>query len=146
MTSIQAFDHQVSQLLENRQPEGIELLYQRYGPALYGIIRRQVEAADQAQEILNEAFVLLWKYASLLDLGASPLFSQLYLLVQEQIKLTAGAEVASSEPELGQQVLDLVILGKCHPSDLQSILPFSQQEIECSLSCGLQKLHHRLSV
>jgi DNA-directed RNA polymerase specialized sigma24 family protein len=146
MTTIQQFDHQISQLLENRRIEGVELLYQRYGPALYGIIRRQVDSVDQAQGILNEAFVLLWKYANLLDLEASPLFSQLYLLVQEQIKQKAGAGRAASQPDLGQQVLDLVILGKCHPTDLQSILPLSSREIEASLNSGLQKLYQQLSV
>ncbi len=146
MTSIQQFDRQINQLLEKRRLEGIELLYQRYGPALYGIVRRQVDSVDQAQRILHEAFVLLWKYANLLDLEASPLFSQLYLLVQEQIKQTAGAGATASEPDLGQQVLDLVILGKCRPTDLQSILPLSSREIEASLNFGLQKLYQQLSV
>lgn len=146
MTAIQQFDRQTSQLLEKRRIEGIELLYQQYGPALYGIIRRQVDSVDQAQGILNEAFVLLWKYANLLDLEASPLFSQLYLLVQEQIKQKGGPDAAASEPDLGQQVLDLVIMGKCHPTDLQSVLSLSSREIEASLNYGLQKLHQQLSV
>lgn len=144
MTYIQQFDREVRQSLEKRDARGIERLYQQYGPALYGIIRRQVDSVSEAQDILNDAFLMLWKYANFLDLEGSPLFSQLYLLVQEQIKLSSGALEAPTD--LGQKVLDLVILGKCHPADLQSILPLSPREIENNLQRGLRRLHDQLSV
>ena len=144
MTSIQQFDREVRQSLENRDTRGIERLYQQYGPALYGVICRQVNSVAEAQEILNDAFLMLWKYANFLDLEGSPLFSQLYLLVQEQIKLSTGKSALPSD--LGQEVLDLVILGKCHPAELQSILPLSPREIENNLHRGLRRLHDQLSV
>jgi len=49
------------QLLVNRDKRGIEILYDNYSSALYGVINRIVQNDEVAEDVLQEAFLKIWK-------------------------------------------------------------------------------------
>jgi RNA polymerase sigma-70 factor (ECF subfamily) len=48
-------------LLRNNSREGFEYLYDHYSPALYGIILKIVKDEDRATDVLQDAFLKIWK-------------------------------------------------------------------------------------
>ncbi|RZK39519.1 MAG: sigma-70 family RNA polymerase sigma factor [Pedobacter sp.] len=53
----------------------IEELYRRYSPALYGIIKRVVKFDEIAEDVLQEAFVKIWKSINLYNPQKGTLFT-----------------------------------------------------------------------
>jgi RNA polymerase sigma factor (sigma-70 family) len=54
---------------------GIECMYDQYADALYGIVLRIVTDEQIAQDVLQEAFVKIWKRANLYDSTKGTLFT-----------------------------------------------------------------------
>ena len=50
----------IIQLLEQRNQKGLSLLYDRYGPTLFGIIVRITGNKGLAEEILQQTFLSIW--------------------------------------------------------------------------------------
>lgn len=57
----QAIDQIIIDLLRRNDRVGISMLYDHYSPALYGVILRIVKSPELAEEVLQEAFVKIWK-------------------------------------------------------------------------------------
>jgi len=53
--------HDLVNLLRKKNREGFALLYDNYGPSLYGIICKIVRDETVAEDILQESFVKVWK-------------------------------------------------------------------------------------
>ena len=64
----------ISLLNENSQ-EGISVLYDNYSSALYGVIAKIVRSEEIAQDILQDAFVKIWKNFSKYDSSKGRLFT-----------------------------------------------------------------------
>ncbi|WP_221393987.1 RNA polymerase sigma factor [Dyadobacter sp. NIV53] len=47
--------------LKGNNREAFELLYDRYSPALYGIIMKIVKDEDKAADVMQDAFLKIWK-------------------------------------------------------------------------------------
>ncbi len=52
------------ELVKQHDKKAIERLYDMFGPSLYGIILKIVKKEEKAQDILQDAFVKIWKNAS----------------------------------------------------------------------------------
>ncbi len=48
-------------LLKAKDQKGYELLYERYGATLYGVILKIVGAEENANDVLQEVFLKIWK-------------------------------------------------------------------------------------
>ena len=46
--------------LQSRQADALSLLYDRYAPILFGVIRRLVKDEELAQQVLLESFAQIW--------------------------------------------------------------------------------------
>jgi len=74
-TSQHAKDQIIIGLLRDNNREGISMLYDHYSPALYGIILRIVKTHELAEEVLQEAFVKIWKNFESFDENKGKLFT-----------------------------------------------------------------------
>ncbi len=62
-------------LLQSRDKSAFEYLYDNYSAALFGIIFKMLENRELAEDVLQEAFVKIWKNFSNYDSGKGRLFT-----------------------------------------------------------------------
>jgi RNA polymerase sigma factor (sigma-70 family) len=58
---IRISEEELIRLLTERSERGLEILYDNYSAALYGVIFRLVQQDDVAEDILQETFIRIWK-------------------------------------------------------------------------------------
>ncbi len=62
VTSDKNIDNQkLVSLLKAKDQKGFELLYERYAPTLYGVILKIVTKEENANDILQEVFLKIWR-------------------------------------------------------------------------------------
>lgn len=54
-------EHELVALLRNKDEEAFGYLYEHYSAALYGVIKQIVEDAELSNDVLQEAFVNIWR-------------------------------------------------------------------------------------
>ncbi len=62
----------------------MDLLYDHYGDTLYGVVLRIVHDEAQAQDIIQDAFVKIWKQSKSYDASKGKLFTWLMRIVRNQ--------------------------------------------------------------
>ena len=66
---------EIIRLLQNGDKKGISLAYQHYGQALLGVIYKVVPSQEIAEEVLQDTFVKIWKYAKQYDSSKGRLYT-----------------------------------------------------------------------
>lgn len=66
---------QIISLLQQGDKQGISLAYQNYGQALLGIIYKIIPTPELAEEVLQDTFVKIWKYAKQYDSSKGRLYT-----------------------------------------------------------------------
>jgi RNA polymerase sigma-70 factor (ECF subfamily) len=61
--------------LQNGNENAFALLYDKYSPALYGIVQKIIRDDDIAQDILQDCFVTIWKKAKSFDATKGSFFT-----------------------------------------------------------------------
>ena len=67
----------IVQLLKQKDKKAISIIYDRYAPALFGIAVKIVESEVLAEDVLQDAFVKIWKNAASFDEKKGTLFTWL---------------------------------------------------------------------
>jgi len=62
-------------LLQQHDRKGFEYLYDRYSAALYGVVLRIVRSEELAEDVVQEAFVKIWKNIAMYDRSKGTLFT-----------------------------------------------------------------------
>ena len=62
-------------MLSEQNTEGIEILYDNYSSALYGVIFRIVQSEDIAENVLQETFLKIWNNIARYDESKGRLFT-----------------------------------------------------------------------
>jgi RNA polymerase sigma-70 factor, ECF subfamily len=62
-------------LLKRKDKHGFELLYDNYSGVLYGIILKIVHSEELAEDVLQDAFVKIWKNIDAYDASKGTLFT-----------------------------------------------------------------------
>lgn len=75
-------------LLRQRDKEAIELLYDNYSAALYGIILKIIPSQAIAQEVLQDVFVKVWNNSDKYDADKGRLFTWLAQITRNAAKDT----------------------------------------------------------
>lgn len=75
---ISAIEKEIVYLLERGDKKAITLLYENYADSLYGVIQKIISDEDTAQDVLQETFVKIWRYAKKYDASKAKLFTWLY--------------------------------------------------------------------
>lgn len=61
--------------LTNRDTKGLEILYDNYSAAMYGVIHRIIQNDEIAEDLLQEAFLKIWNNFMQYDAGKGRLFT-----------------------------------------------------------------------
>ena len=75
---ISPIEKQIVSLLEQSDKKAMTLLYDNYGDALYGVIKKIITDDDTAQDVLQETFIKIWRYSGKYDATKAKLFTWLY--------------------------------------------------------------------
>ncbi|MEL6923453.1 MAG: sigma-70 family RNA polymerase sigma factor [Bacteroidota bacterium] len=70
-------EKRIIQLLHRKDKRAIAIIYDQYAPSLYGVIVRIVRSEELAEDVLQEAFIKIWKSAERYDAGKARLFTWL---------------------------------------------------------------------
>ncbi len=68
-------EDQLVALLRQRDRDGFSYLYQHYSAALYGVVRNVIADEETAQDVLQEAFVKIWKGLERYDASKGRLYT-----------------------------------------------------------------------
>ena len=127
---ISPIEKQIISLLQNSDKKAISLLYENYADALLGVIKKVIFDDDTAQDVLQETFVKIWRYAKKYDSSKAKLFTWLYRIAyntaidkirslkkktEKEVQMETSAVYKVSSGELNQDVLDI----KKHLSSLE---------------------------
>jgi RNA polymerase sigma-70 factor, ECF subfamily len=67
----------IEAMLLRRDPGGFSQLYDRYAGALLGVLRRTIQDEAEAEDLLQEVFVKVWRNIESYDAGKGSLFTWL---------------------------------------------------------------------
>ncbi|MEL7021235.1 MAG: sigma-70 family RNA polymerase sigma factor, partial [Bacteroidota bacterium] len=70
-------DDQIIQFLHQNDQQAIGMIYDKYGAALYGVVTKIVKSDTIAEDVMQDAFVKIWKNASTYDRTKGKLFTWL---------------------------------------------------------------------
>ncbi|MEL6865472.1 MAG: sigma-70 family RNA polymerase sigma factor [Bacteroidota bacterium] len=70
-------EQHIIHLLKTQDKRGVSILYDRYIDALYGVALRIVRSEDVAEDVVQDAFVKVWKHAMNYDASKGSLFTWL---------------------------------------------------------------------
>jgi RNA polymerase sigma factor (sigma-70 family) len=68
-------EEELVRLLTQQDRKAIEILYDNYSTALYGVIHRIVQSDEIAEDLLQETFVKIWKSFSMYNASKGRLFT-----------------------------------------------------------------------
>lgn len=74
-TIMKASPEDLGRLIQTQQKEAIEQLYDQYADVLYGITVKIVRSEELAQDVLQEAFVKIWKNGASYDPSKGTVFT-----------------------------------------------------------------------
>jgi len=72
---INTVENEVVFLLSNKDPKGIELLYDKYSSTLHGYIYRILKSEEVSEEVLQEVILRIWDNFSSYDSSKGKLFT-----------------------------------------------------------------------
>ncbi|SFZ93834.1 RNA polymerase sigma-70 factor, ECF subfamily [Flaviramulus basaltis] len=97
---ISSIEKEIVSLLQKGDKKAISLLYENYADSLYGVIKKIITDDDTAQDVLQESFVKIWRYAKKYDSSKAKLFTWLYRIAYN----TAIDKVRSLKNKTGKEV------------------------------------------
>ncbi|MGC6430153.1 MAG: RNA polymerase sigma factor [Jejuia sp.] len=119
---ISGIEKEIVQLLRKSDKKAITLLYENYADALYGVIRKVITDEETAQDVLQETFIKVWRYAKKYDASKAKLFTWLYRIAyntaidktrslkkknEKEVQIETSAVYKVTTNSLNQDVLDI---------------------------------------
>lgn len=77
-------DMEVMQRVADYDSKALEILYNRYAPILYTLIKKIASDASFAEEILTEVFVIIWRKVNLFDIYSGNVYTWLITLARNK--------------------------------------------------------------
>ncbi|MGA1227157.1 MAG: RNA polymerase sigma factor [Tamlana sp.] len=164
---ISPIEKEIVSLLEKGDKKAINLLYENYADALFGVIKKIISDDDIAQDVLQESFVKIWRYAKKYDASKAKLFTWLYRIAYNtaidkvrSLKNKSGKEVQIetssvykiTSNELNQDVMDIKKHLKSLDEKYQIVIHalffegMTQQEASDELDIPLGTIKSRLKI
>lgn len=75
-------EHTIIPLLREKDKQSIELIMEYYGDTLYGIALKMMNDAAQAEDVIQDSFIKIWKNADRYDSKKSRLFTWMLNIVR----------------------------------------------------------------
>lgn len=70
-------DEQIIELLHQRDQSAVGMIYDKYGAALFGVVSKIVKSNTIAEDVMQDAFVKIWKNSNSYDNSKGKLFTWL---------------------------------------------------------------------
>lgn len=70
-------ESQIVEMLHQNDKRVIAIIYDNYAPSLYGVVLRIVQSEEIAQDVMQDAFVKIWKKGTTYDSTKGTLFTWL---------------------------------------------------------------------
>jgi len=83
-TTIPSSDYELMQRVADSDPKALEILYNRYSPLLYPLIKKIVDDELLAQELLAEIFLILWRKVNHFDFQTRNVYAWLVNLTRNK--------------------------------------------------------------
>jgi RNA polymerase sigma-70 factor (ECF subfamily) len=129
---IQIAEESLIAMLSERNTEGMEILYDNYSSALYGVIHRIIQDDAIAEDVLQETFLKIWNNFGQYDPGKGRLFTWMVNIARNM----AIDKVRSKEFSQKQ---------KNHPlSDSVSVVDFNSQAAYNPDTIGIKEMVRQL--
>lgn len=90
--------------LSRRDQQAFHWLYDQYGPALYGVIRKIVHDEEQARDLLQDSFIKIWNNLDSYDPSKGRLFTWLLNVARNTAIDSLRSAKASSRPNLSNAI------------------------------------------
>ncbi len=81
-TSDQAFENEIAALMRSGNERFVDLLYDRYANAMFGLALQIVGDESLAQDVVQDSFVKIWRNAASFDPDKSKVFTWIYRIVR----------------------------------------------------------------
>lgn len=77
-------DIELMERIQQFDSKSLELLYDRYSPILFSLIKRIVKNNDMTEEVLSDVFVLIWKKIDWFDFTTKDAYAWIILLARNK--------------------------------------------------------------
>ncbi|HKJ80781.1 MAG TPA: sigma factor, partial [Ignavibacteriaceae bacterium] len=78
-------DIEIMKRVSSYDSKALEILYNRYSPLLYTLIKKTVKEKELAEEILTEVFVIVWRKIQLFDVYKGNVYTWLVTLARNKV-------------------------------------------------------------
>lgn len=164
---ISAIEKEIVNLLQNGNKKAMNLLYENYADSLYGVIQKVISDEDTAQDVLQETFIKIWRYAKKYDSSKAKLFTWLYRIAYntaidkirsqknksgKEVQIETSSVYKITSNELNQDVLDIKKHLKSLDEKYQIVINalffegMTQQEASDELEIPLGTIKSRLKI
>jgi RNA polymerase sigma-70 factor (ECF subfamily) len=119
---ISPIENEIVSLLKHSDKKAINLLYEHYADAIYGVVLKVISDEEIAQDVLQESFVKIWKNSKKYDPSKAKLFTWLYRIAyntaidkvrslkkknNKEVQIETSTVYRITSNELNQDVLDI---------------------------------------
>jgi len=70
-------EHQIVEMLHQNNRKVISIIYDKYAPALYGVVLRIVRSEEIAEDVMQDSFLKIWKNGKQYNSSKGTLFTWL---------------------------------------------------------------------
>ncbi|MGA7837020.1 MAG: sigma-70 family RNA polymerase sigma factor [Ignavibacteriaceae bacterium] len=105
-------DIEIMKRVSSYDSKALEILYNRYSPLLYTLIKKTVKEKELAEEILTEVFVIVWRKIQLFDVYKGNVYTWLVTLARNKVVDTLRMSRVSNLPEYNDEYEDEFIIPK----------------------------------
>ena len=119
---VTTIEKEIVGLLNKGDKGAMTLLYEYYADSLYGVVKKVIDDDEVAQDVLQESFVKIWRFAKKYDASKAKLFTWLYRITyntaidkvrslknktEKEVQIETSSVYRITSNELNQDVLDL---------------------------------------
>ncbi|UOB18134.1 RNA polymerase sigma factor [Abyssalbus ytuae] len=98
-------------LLSEKNEKGMDLLYDYYGDALYGIALKTVQDEDLAKDVLQESLIKIWNKIDSYDKEKSKFFTWIFRITRNTAIDKIRSVKTKSDKEIQIEVSDVYNIG-----------------------------------
>jgi len=124
-------EHELVKLLRSNDKHAFEYLYDNYAPALYGIICKIIKDQDEASDVMQDAFLKIWRCIGLYNSDKGTLFTWI---------LNIARNTAIDKLRLNMKFANNLELGGVAEIDLARTMVVRQPESSIDLRNFVDKL------
>ena len=133
-------DLELLQKVSESDSKALEMLYERYSPLLYTLIKKIVQKQETAEELLIETFVIVWKKAGFFNFKTTNVYTWIIALARNKaVDYLQRKRAAQAMEEYDDAYENHFILPKL-PSGIDPLNLNTALKIRTNIETALSKL------